>query len=370
MNLRTLKTQRLQFGMSLIELLVSMVVGIFVIGGITQVFMTTKHSNEMLVAETELQENARLAFSIITTIVQKSGNFGCKASTDTNTTSLLNFDEDTFRPWVAIEGWEAANTDFGKSYNSLAGHPVLKTPNTHWRSADNAVLDANITAVRNSDILKIWHTSNDSASLTSATADKLVFSGLEIEAGDVAVINDCKTVTFIQACSCESFSGSACSSADVSPTACSSPGNKTFNPSTINIATANIETLKQTVFFVGKTSQDSRPSLFTRSLGNNGKIGAREEVLEGLESMQIHYGEDTSGNNSPNYYVASNNVKDWRNVVSIRLSLLMRSNKDKLLSKPQNVLFNGSKIKVAANDTYLRRVFSSTISLRNRNIGY
>ena len=126
MNLRTLKTQRLQLGMSLIELLVSMVVGIFVIGGITQVFMTTKHSNEMLVAETELQENARLALSIITTIVQKSGNFGCKASTDTNTTSLLNFDEDTFRPWVAIEGWEAANTDFWQILQLTCWTPCLK----------------------------------------------------------------------------------------------------------------------------------------------------------------------------------------------------------------------------------------------------
>ena len=198
----------------------------------------------------------------------------------------------------------------------------------------------------------------------------MTFSALDIEAGDVAVINDCQKVTFIQACSCKSYSGSSCTSAEISETDCSSPGNKTFNPDNVNIPTANIEVLKQTVFFAGKNDNNSRPSLFTHSLGKNGRIGARDEILEGLESMQILYGEDTNGNNSPNYYVAADQITDWRRVISIRLSLLMRSKKDDLLAEPQSIFFNGAKVSVASDDTYLRKVFSSTISLRNRNIGY
>ena len=61
-------------------------------------FPNTKRYSNLLIAETELQQNARFAFSIITNIVQKAGNLGCKAPTDVNTRSLLNFNEGTFRP--------------------------------------------------------------------------------------------------------------------------------------------------------------------------------------------------------------------------------------------------------------------------------
>lgn len=375
MNNHSIHTQRRQLGLTLVELLVAMLIGVFLIGGISQIFIATKQSNGVLVAETELQENARFAFSVITGIVQQAGNFGCRAPSDTNTKSLLNFTDNTFRPWVAIEGWEARNTAFGDTYTPAVSAKTLVTPDTHWTGTNDATLSTGISSVKKSDILKIWHTADKSATLTSVTADTLTFSEMDLEKGDVVVLNDCKTVTFAQVCACETSDAAACSGiderADISQTSCNTPGNKAFDPAGINIATADLQLLKQSMLFIGKRNQNNSnlTSLFIHKLGKDGKIGERDEILEGVESMQIQYGEDTNNNNSPNYYVTADQVSDWRNIISIRISLLMRSFKGNLVEK-QNINFNGAKVSIPTGDSHLRRVYSSTIALRNRNIGY
>ncbi|MGB1310400.1 MAG: PilW family protein [Leucothrix sp.] len=376
MNTNKTPLSKPQFGLTLIELLVAMVIGVFIIGGISQVFIATKHSNKILMAETELQENARFAFSVITNIVRKAGNLGCKAPSETNTTSLLDFNEGTFRPWMAIEGWEANNTSYGTNYTPAVTAQTLVTPNSHWSSISNTVLDDGISSVPNSDILKIWHTADKSGALSVVTDDTLNFSTIDIEQGDIVVLNDCKSVTFLQACNCDTSDGPACSGndqrIDISPSACNTPGNKVFNSADINVATADVQVLEQSVFVIGKRDQNQSDiaSLFIYKLSHDGKLGEREEILEGLESMQIQYGEDTNNNNSPNYYVNAHQVGNWKHVVSIRMSLLMRSFKNNLLAEPQNINFNGAKVSIPNNDRYLRRVYSSTIALRNRNIGY
>jgi type IV pilus assembly protein PilW len=73
--------------------------------------------------------------------------------------------------------------------------------------------------------------------------------------------------------------------------------------------------------------------------------------------------------------VSADDVDNWSNVVSLKVSLLLRSLNNNVLSGDQVLEFNGAPIKVAdtkdgKTDRYLRRVFTSTISIRNRNIGY
>jgi len=65
-----------QKGFNLVELLVAMVLGLFVMSGVFQIFVSSKHSNTLLQAEAEMQENARFAFSVMTEIIQEAGNFG------------------------------------------------------------------------------------------------------------------------------------------------------------------------------------------------------------------------------------------------------------------------------------------------------
>ena len=95
---------------------------------------------------------------------------------------------------------------------------------------------------------------------------------------------------------------------------------------------------------------------------NNGTI----DLIEGIENMQILYGEDmpVSGiyDGWANYYVPANNVVNWEKVVSIRISLLAVTLDDNLTPEPMPYTFNG----ITTNDRKIRRVFNSTIALRNR----
>lgn len=363
-------------GFSLIELLVSMVVGILIMLGVSEVFLSTKKANLLLMAESELQENARFAFSSITRIVQQASHFGCRTSSDLSTSSLLDFNDQTFKPWVGIEGWESGNTAYGQRYVAAVSPVTFNTPNSHWTASGNAVLDAGIQAVSNADMIKVWYTSPESTHLDSASAGSLTFSPIDLEQGDIVVVNDCNSVVFAQVCACESSDKVPCfdtdTQADISQAACNNPGNKVFNPSSLNLATAEMRVLREAVFFIGirEGSSDGVPSLFMHRLGYDGKLGVREEIMEGVESLQVLYGEDTNNDKSPDYYTNADSVVNWNNVVSIRLSLLMRSTQNNLLADASSVDFHGAKITVKEGDRYLRRAYTSTISLRNRNIGY
>ncbi len=90
-----------------------------------------------------------------------------------------------------------------------------------------------------------------------------------------------------------------------------------------------------------------------------------QELVEGVENMQVYYGEDTDGDSVANIYRKADTVTNWSNVVAIRIGLLVRT--------PGNVdTYVDTKTYMVAdtnvgpfNDNRQRRVFSSTIELRN-----
>ena len=131
--------------------------------------------------------------------------------------------------------------------------------------------------------------------------------------------------------------------------------------------------LVSNIYYVGKRADAAanEPALFRRPLGataangnNNAAAGAAVELVEGVENMQILYGEDTDADGNPNCYVTAASVVTWTNVVSVRLSLLMRTAENNLTSSAQSYSFNGATSN--APDRRLRRVFTTTIGLRNR----
>ncbi len=98
-----------------------------------------------------------------------------------------------------------------------------------------------------------------------------------------------------------------------------------------------------------------------------------DELLEGIENMQILYGEDTdadcegaNGDGTANRYVPISEaslVIDC--IVSVRVSLLARSLNDNLTTTPSQVTYNGAPYPTTP-DRYLRKVFTTTITLRNK----
>ncbi len=90
-------------------------------------------------------------------------------------------------------------------------------------------------------------------------------------------------------------------------------------------------------------------------------------VIDGVEAMHVLYGLDTDTDDAANQYVRAGNVADMEDVVSIRLGLLLRTLNDGLIEVTDTGTYALLDETVdPADDRRLRRVFSTTINLRNQ----
>lgn len=91
-----------------------------------------------------------------------------------------------------------------------------------------------------------------------------------------------------------------------------------------------------------------------------------QPIVENVENIQILYGLPPPTNLGFLSYIPASNVgSNWDQVVSIRVSLLLRTAENNLIDSPQPYTFNGTTITPSAGDRRLRRVFTTTINLRN-----
>jgi type IV pilus assembly protein PilW len=88
-----------------------------------------------------------------------------------------------------------------------------------------------------------------------------------------------------------------------------------------------------------------------------------ETYVPNIEDMQLMYGEDTTADGVPNRFMLAAENPAWADVVSIRVSLLVRSANNKSgVPIPYTDLAGTT---VTPTDRRLRRRFVSTINLRN-----
>jgi hypothetical protein len=117
--------------------------------------------------------------------------------------------------------------------------------------------------------------------------------------------------------------------------------------------------------------------------------GVSEELLEGVEDMQLEFGVATANNGFPNAvsnYKTANAITagEWdlfdgddpfvaSAVRSVRYSLLIRGEDDFTLAAPQRYTYpptiNGvaNAVVTTAPDRRMRQIFSGTVAIRNRS---
>jgi type IV pilus assembly protein PilW len=100
-----------------------------------------------------------------------------------------------------------------------------------------------------------------------------------------------------------------------------------------------------TVVYSIQTGASGSPALF-RSV--NG--AAAEELVEGIEDLQILYGQDIDNDDVPNYFVDAATITNMAQAVSVRVSLVARTLETNL----------------AADGGRITRPFTATVTLRNR----
>lgn len=122
------------------------------------------------------------------------------------------------------------------------------------------------------------------------------------------------------------------------------------------------------------TGGDSMPTLKRVDLVGNNRV--ETALVEGVESLRFEYGFDTNGDGTADTFRtnadATGAASEWRNVVALKLHYVVRSN-DKAsggsLSGTQVFSLGNAGTYTVVDDGYLRRAYSTTVRLVNVSSG-
>lgn len=326
-----------QQGMTLIEIMIAMLIGAFLLGGMIQIFTSTNQTYRMQNNMSRLQENGRFAMDFITKDIRMADYWGC---VKTGLSKVTNNIDSTGT------GYDADIHGFGAGLNGANG-----------TAAVSAALDAPDTItlrglLGNGIEVGIPYMGTNAAALHISANNGL-------EQADVVVVSDCSQADIFQITNASpSTSGTAVHNAGNAV----APGNATHSLSKRYGKGASISKVATTIYSI-QTGQSGRNGLFRSINGDN------DELVEGVENLQIVYGVDANLDGTADYYVPAgasglNTATLWGQVISVRVTLLFASLDDNLTSRAIDYAYNGAT--GTPTDRRLRRVFSSTITVRNR----
>lgn len=327
-----------QTGLTLIEMLIALMLGAFLLGSVIQTFLAARQSYRTQEGLSRLIENGRYAMEFISHDIRMAGFRGCNSGLQiVNHLSggvnayLTNYD-------TAIQGFEYDEA-------TAAWLPTqdgsISLPND----------GSDIITIRKADETGHSVIAHDKATHT-VTLDNV--AGLEAGKYDV-LIADCSQAGAFP------FPVGAISGLNVDY------GN--YAPAvTVDFNNAELSPIHTISYYI-RDNVNGIPSLYQRIDDDNPR-----ELVESIEGLQIEYGEDTDMDpltgSSPDYaanFYTTANLVNLRRVVSIRVRLLVATPSDNVTMEKAGWTFNGQT--TAANlapDHRIRHEFVSTIALRNR----
>jgi type IV pilus assembly protein PilW len=376
-------SHKTQTGLSLIELLIAMVLGLSLATGVVQIYVGTSTTERDQDARLRIQENGRFALNFLGNETRMAGYLGCQGSIQgSSVNNTLNGPPATLQPGTGIQGWEADGTAPGEINNSAANVATVSSATAEWATGGAGFNIPDVQAVPNSDIVRLWGGWGNSGTVSdvdNSGADPIIQAeaSVGIAANDFLIISDCEQVDFVQACAVAPTGGAA-TTVDITLSTACAPGN-VGTAFVTSVAPAEVIRLEGSLYYVGKRDNDANnpPSLFRSVLANDGTAGPGEELIEGVESMQLLYGVNTDQDirATVDTYLTADNVTNWDEVISVRVALLLQSPEDGTVPSPQPYIFDGVTYDGGAGngelpvDERVRRVFTTTISLRNRALG-
>lgn len=343
-----------QSGVTLIELMISMAVSLFIIGAVLYVVFDSRTTYVYNEAVSRVQENGRIATQIIAHELRMAGYFGCFKPRDVLAEESLIGHVNVVATPSPVTILTAAQAIQGVSY--AAGAPAFVGPD----------------GVAGSSVISITKGSNSpvqlAGNLATLTAPVLTDDNPDrFAAGDILLITDCTSADLFRASDVTQAGGTFTITHDAGNT--TNAFSRPFNQS------ATVMAFRQQDYFVRATPRldnAGQPvlALFERV---NGQVS---ELVEGVEDMRLRYGVDTTGDSIANVYrtEALMAPNDWPRVVSARVELLVASVEDRIVAEDVRqglvYLFDGVARPATdpsiRQDNRFRQVFETTVAIRNR----
>jgi type IV pilus assembly protein PilW len=315
--------------------MIAMVLGLFLMGSVVQFFVSSRQSNRVHEATSRMQETGRMALEILSRDIRMADFWGCAS----DITNVVNNLDSAGAGYVDYGAGGIGGSDGG------AGSPDTLI----LRGAFGAGLSV------------------EPPFGPQASANLKTLSGNGLAQGDIIVVSDCTNGDIFQVSNANPSTsgqlvhntGSATSPGNYNATNPGCPGSNAHCLSKVYGADASLFSMQQITYSVGPGSE-GEPALFR----NNA------EFLDGVENLQVLYGEDTDAPGSPgegiaNYFVPADQVADMGRVTGIRIAIVARSSRDNLVpGGPQNYSLFGNS--VTPDDQRIRRVYETTVNIRNR----
>ncbi|HET6628786.1 MAG TPA: PilW family protein [Woeseiaceae bacterium] len=363
----SINTAARQSGVTLVELMVSLVLGLLLTAGMIKVFSGNRVTYEFNQSLSRIQENARYALDHIAYSARMAGYKGCMS--DVAVYNNLN-GPNSFRDDIenGITGFDANGTSEGEAFVAAATNPAPSANEADWSPALPAELDGKV--IPGSDVIVIRSVGGGGLQLVSPftnAAQLFVATPHDFVIGEILVVTDCQKASIFQISNIDSTGHNLVHS----NTSGFLPGNNGPNwpPEQDYGLGAEVARLQAHAFYIGQ-GENGVPSLFQLRLQLNTLTSTvefkPEELVEGIESMQVRYGVDTDSNETIDSWLSADAVANWRDVLSVEINLLARAGEEYGTDTDTAVYTLGSTTFDPVDDRRLRQVFSTTVGVRNR----
>jgi len=357
-------------GFTLVEVMVALVIGSILMVGAVAIMVNSKDAYEVQDDLARLQENARFTMQLLAKDIRMAGYFGCSSKAgdiydhinDSGTGNLFN----------SLHGLEGMD-----NYDGAA---------TWEPSGKNANVDglAGITFLPGSDGLTIRYlepssTVDVTTKMSQGSDDVAVSSTAGLVVGQIIAVTDCASTDIIQVTALpggikHDFGGGE-TPGNIDPaTKWIFPGCGADNCLSKQYGDdSKVMSLKAVRYFLQDEDADGSASLFRVAIthGGGNSVLSAQKLVDGVSTLQLTYGEDTTGDGVADSYTDADTVNIWGNVSTVRIGLLFHT-VDEYGQQTDTIArsvalgnsVNGEDFP-AQNDRRRRRLFTSTVLLRN-----
>ena len=324
-------------GFTLIELMLAMVIGTFLVAGVFTVYINGRTAQDNTEKQSRMIDDARFAIETISYDLRVAGLWG-----ESNTSQLMR----------------------GALGVSAAILPKTVAPNPLPAITDVTAPDCDV----------LWY--SDLKNSLNASNDINLFSGTCIDDADYLPLTDVLVTKYA--------SPSRLPVASLADNIVYAYSNRFEGelfigktaPTFLDVATVgasqegHVHRLKTRVYYIDKNTElsDGYPSLHRLDLDVGPKI-SNSMLLPGVENLQIQYGVDTNGDGSVNTYVDADplDTKQVSKVLAVQFWVTVRSRDKELPSgTTQSIVLAGNT--TVHNDGFRRVVMSAVVKLRNREV--
>ncbi|OIR03325.1 hypothetical protein GALL_145970 [mine drainage metagenome] len=312
-----------QGGLSLVELMISLTIGLILLAGITALIVQQSSTRGELEKASREIENGRYAMQLLHDDIQLAG-FYSEYSPASGVVYTVPADPCNVNPGSSNSGWDSTMPSIPAPIYGYPGGTADPTAGTTCGLKNYKP---------NTAILVVRRTATAPVAATAAVAG----------------------TTYLQVSQCNTSSTPfvlATSGFTLQQKDCATP--------------ADLRQYIVDIYYISQcdvcgANTDSIPTLKMVQSGTATPI----PLVEGIDNMQFDYGVDNTGDGAPDSYTATPTMANWPNIMAVRVNLLARNN-DITTGYADNKSYQlGSVTIVATGDPYKRHAYSELVRVIN-----